>query len=56
MAIEPVPSPELDAIATIIDPDCFGIDPRHLTNNMYFRRLDARKKAAAILALIKELV
>jgi hypothetical protein len=54
--METKPSPELDAIAHIIDPDCWGVEGRFLTENMHYRRLDARKKAAEILALIKTLV
>lgn len=44
-------------IAEIIDPQCWDPEQDHrLTHNMCYRREDSTKKAAAILALIKELV
>jgi len=44
-------------IAKIIDPQCWDPDLDHkLTHNMCHRREDSTAKAAAILALIQELV
>jgi len=44
-------------IAKIIDPQCWDPDLDHkLTHNLCYRREDSTAKAAAILALIKELV
>lgn len=44
------------ALAEIIDPQCWGTDPASLTSNMLFRRRDALRKASEILALVNTLV
>ena len=43
-------------IAALVDPHCWEAKQPILTNNMCQRREDSLKTAAAILALIKELV
>ena len=43
-------------VAELVDPHCWEAKQPILTNNMCRRREDSLKTAAAILALIKELV